>query len=79
MAALAHIQKNSEQCDLVITDYRMPKMNGYEFSLKIKELNNNIKIILISAYDNIEGYKGEFELLKKPIPVQTLIDKVKEM
>ncbi len=27
----------------------------------------------------IEGYKGEFELLKKPIPIQTLIDKVKEM
>ena len=37
-----------------------------------------MKILLISAYDNIEGYKGEFELLKKPIPIQTLIDKVNE-
>ena len=63
---------------MVITDYRMPKLNGYEFGLKIKELDNNIKIILISAYDNIEGYKGEFEFLKKPIPIQTLIDKVNE-
>ena len=54
----------------------MPKLNGYEFGLKIKELNNNMKI---SAYDNIESYKGEFEFLKKPIPIQTLIDKVNEI
>ena len=63
---------------MLITDYRMPKLNGYEFGLKIKKLDNNMKILLISAYDNIEGYKGEFELLKKLIPIQTLIDKVNE-
>lgn len=63
---------------MLITDYRMPKMNGYEFGLKIKQLDNNMKILLISAYDHIEDYRGEFELLKKPIPIQTLIDKVNE-
>jgi len=56
----------------------MPKLNGYEFGLKIKQLDNNMKILLISAYDHIEDYRGEFELLKKPIPIQTLIDKVNE-
>ena len=63
---------------MLITDYRMPHLNGYEFALRIKELNKKIKIILISAYNNIKDYKGEFELLKKPIPIQTLIDKVNE-
>jgi len=37
-----------------------------------------MKILLISAYDHIEDYRDEFELLKKPIPIQTLIDKVNE-
>ncbi len=32
----------------------MPNLNGCEFGIKVKELNENIKVILTSAYDNIE-------------------------
>lgn len=78
LEAVAHIKRNPEQYNLLITDYRMPHLNGYEFALRIKKLNKKIKIILISAYNNFKDYKGEFELLKKPIPIQTLLDKVKE-
>jgi two-component SAPR family response regulator len=56
----------------------MSKLNGYNLGIKVKELNNKIKILLISTYENIECNKLNFELLNKPIPIETLIDKVNE-
>ena len=42
---------------------------------KVKELNENIKVILISAYDSIEdNNKLNFELLRKPVTLQKLLD-----
>ena len=35
--------------DLVITDIKMPKMDGYEFSQKVKEIDNNVKICFLTA------------------------------
>lgn len=34
---------------LVFTDIKMPKMNGYEFRQKIKEIDNDIKICFLTA------------------------------
>ncbi len=75
--ALEHIEANPEKCSLLITDYRMNGLNGYELGIKVKELNAKIKVILVSAYDNIEDNKLNFELLNKPLQIQTLIKKVK--
>jgi len=36
--------------DLVITDYSMPEMKGDELGVRIKELNPNQPVILITAY-----------------------------
>ncbi|MBI1897808.1 MAG: response regulator [Acidobacteria bacterium] len=38
------------QFDLVITDYRMPNLNGVEVIAKIREATPEMKIILISAF-----------------------------
>jgi len=56
----------------------MNKLNGCKLGIKVKELNDKIKVLLISANVNIECNKLNFELLNKPIPIQTLIDKVNE-
>jgi len=42
---------NDKAYDLVITDVNMPKMNGIEMSKKIREINIEQKIIIISAHD----------------------------
>lgn len=39
-----------DQFDLIITDYRMPGMNGAELSEKVKMINPNIPIIMVSGY-----------------------------
>ena len=55
----------------------MPNLNGCELGTKVKELNNDIKVILISAYANIEDNNNlNFELLRKPLKLQKLVDTV---
>jgi CheY-like chemotaxis protein len=41
--------------DLVITDYKMPKMNGHELIKRIRSLAANVPIILISGYAEALG------------------------
>ena len=62
----------------MITDFRMSKLNGCKLGIKVKELNDKIKILLITAHENIECGELNFEILKKPISIKTLIDKVNE-
>lgn len=42
---------NDNFYDLVISDVNMPKMNGIEMSKKIREVNSEQKIIIVSAHD----------------------------
>ncbi|HOD97163.1 MAG TPA: sigma-54 dependent transcriptional regulator [Syntrophales bacterium] len=46
--ALQRVQK--EQFDLVITDLKMPKMDGIEFLKQVKEVKPETQVILITAF-----------------------------
>ncbi|MDH5546734.1 MAG: response regulator [Gammaproteobacteria bacterium] len=58
--------------DLVISDMRMPKMDGAEFLAKVKEYNSEIVRILLTGYADMESTvdainKGEiFKYVNKP-------------
>ena len=41
-----------EKVSLVITDIKMPGMDGLELSGRLKELNNEVEIIIISGYND---------------------------
>ena len=43
---------------LIITDIRMPRLNGLEFVKKVREINDQAEILLISAYADF-GYVKE--------------------
>ena len=68
---------------LIIMDSDMPILNGYDASLKIKQIDKNAKIILITGYSKVaEGIqeKGgdEFvEIITKPIGMDVLLETVK--
>ena len=47
----------NESLDLIVLDIRMPKMDGLEAIGNIIDINNNIPIIINSAYSN---YKDDF-------------------
>jgi DNA-binding NtrC family response regulator len=76
LVALEHLLHNSDKYELVISDYHMPYLNGCELGTKVTELNENIKVILISASDSIDdnNKKLNFELVRKPVTLQKLLD-----
>ena len=70
--------------DLLLIDVNMPKMNGFEFSEKILELDLNVRICYISAGEmNIEALREQYKSLNigcfitKPVTVENLVRRVK--
>jgi DNA-binding NtrC family response regulator len=49
--ALEHFKINAVNYNLVISDLRMPGMNGFEFLTKVKEIRSDIKIFLMTAFE----------------------------
>ncbi len=83
--ALEHFQKNSEQYGLVISDIRMPVMDGYEFIKRVKEIKPNVKVFFMSAYlsDDIQFTTGLSlvkvdEYIEKPISLNGFMMLVKK-
>ena len=48
-AALEHYKMLPNSHDLVISDLQMPNINGLEFIGKVKEINANVKAILMTS------------------------------
>ena len=64
--------------DIVITDIKMPKMNGLELIQKVKKMRPNVRFIILSGYNDFDYVKESITLgienyLLKPINVQELI------
>jgi DNA-binding NtrC family response regulator len=78
--ALEHFQLNSESYGLVITDLRMPGMNGYEFTKKVKEIKPQVKVFFMTAFsiNDIEfrrvlPFVKIDEFIEKPVSVKKLV------
>ncbi len=71
----------STDLDMVISDMKMPGMDGIEFLSKIKEFNRELPVILITAYAEVEKAVeamrlGAFTYLAKPFSNQQLLASV---
>jgi len=83
-SALASLKENSNNYyDLVLTDIRMPKINGFELYRRIKESNPNMKIVFITAFEiNKEEFSkvipslDVIDFISKPVSMSTLISKL---
>src|SRR5437016_1988161 len=77
--ALEHFERNIKNYDLVISDIRMPPMNGFEFVKKIRTIKPEVKVFLMTAFEINEA---EFrrvlpstridEFIRKPISLAKL-------
>ena len=72
--------------DLIITDIRMPNMNGFELYRRIRELEPSVRIAFITAFEiNKEEFSKVIpsvevtDFISKPVSIAILREKIRVM
>jgi DNA-binding NtrC family response regulator len=84
--AFEHFTENRENYALVISDLRMPGLNGLELLKKVKTSNPKVRTILMSAYnfeeeEKFQQYMEEAVInstIEKPVTMNRLYERVRE-
>jgi DNA-binding NtrC family response regulator len=84
--AFEHFIENKENYVLVISDLRMPGLNGLELLKKVKTSNPKVRTILMSAYnfeeeEKFQQYMEEAVInstIEKPVTMNRLYERVRE-
>ena len=77
--ALEHFKMNQSDYTLMLSDYRMPTMDGMLLLKTVKGIKPSIGTVLMSAFDVEELFeesKCVDKYLQKPITISDLIDTV---
>jgi CheY-like chemotaxis protein len=70
--AIDYIRQNKVKYDMIVSDIRMPKMNGFEFVREVRKIMPSMKVILITAF---EINKSEFDIVHPSTQVDALLTK----
>lgn len=76
--AVALYRSSPDRFDLVITDLRMPVMDGYHVVQLVRDTRPNAKIICMSGYAG-EGLPAGVEFLSKPFRGEELRASIKKL
>ena len=81
--ALQSFKSDAESYCLVLSDVRMPSISGIQLSKKVKEVNPNVKVVLMTAFEikdnefskvfpstHVDGF------VQKPIGIKDLANKI---
>jgi DNA-binding NtrC family response regulator len=81
--ALQNFQSNSQDYCLVLSDIRMPGLSGIQLARKVKEINPNVKVILMTSFEirdsefskvfpstHVDGF------VQKPVRIGDLTNKI---
>ncbi len=80
----AYDEMYSHIYDLIISDIMMPKTDGFEFAKTVRELNENIPILFLSARDDLASKERGFRLgiddyMVKPVELAELEMRVRAL
>ncbi len=70
--ALTHMRQKQQCPSILITDYNMPKLNGYELHQQVCQQAPGVKTIVISGR-NVAHMIGQLHFLQKPFPPEHLV------
>jgi DNA-binding response OmpR family regulator len=81
--ALQSFKSNAESYCLLLSDVRMPGLTGIQLARKIKAINPNVKVVLMTAFEikdeefskvlpstQVDGF------IQKPVGIKELTDKI---
>ena len=84
--AYEHFKYSPNECAVVISDVRMPGMTGFQLTRKLKELNSDVKVILMSAFEiSVAEFRSVLPhapvdgFLEKPVSLKKLDELVKNL
>ena len=74
----AYDELSMHMFDLIISDIMMPGVDGFEFARNVRELNDNIPILFMTARDDIASKQRGFRIgvddyMVKPIDLEELL------
>ncbi len=75
---------DKEHIDLAVLDVMMPKIDGYEFTKIVRNANNDLPILMVSAkqlpIDRREGFRaGTDDYITKPIDEEEMLLRIKAL
>ena len=78
---LEKFQQNQENIDLVITDIKMPKLDGIDMAGEIRKIDPDMPCILTTAHGEYEYFLradsvGIYRYIQKPLNVNELLKAV---
>ena len=81
--ALEHFKTNQASYSLVISDLRMPEMNGLELLKEVKSLSPRLRTILVTAFEVNDKVFDDYKkndiidlVIQKPVRIRELIEHV---
>jgi DNA-binding NtrC family response regulator len=81
--ALQSFQSNSESYCLMLSDMRMPGLSGIRLARKVKEINPNVKVVLMTSFEILDNeFSKVFPstqvdgFVQKPIGIRDLTNKI---
>lgn len=80
--ALESLDKN--HIDLIVLDIMMPRMDGYDFTQLLREQNNNLPILMVSAKQLPEDRKRGFivgtdDYMTKPVDEEEMLLRIRAL
>ena len=81
---LETFKANQENIDIVITDIKMPKMDGLDMAGEIKKIDPDMPCILTTAHGEYEYFLRAdainiYRYIQKPLNVNELLDAVSDL
>ncbi|MEH0019552.1 MAG: sigma-54 dependent transcriptional regulator [Desulfobacter sp.] len=81
--ALNVIRESDVLFDLVISDIRMPEMDGFALLNRLKKLYPDLTVVMLTAYGNIESAvtaikKGAYDFISKPFEQDEIIFRIQK-
>lgn len=79
LAAYSRFQENPDRYDAVISDVRMQGMSGVQLAKKLKDVNKDVQVFLMSAFEFNEDHNSDLreiglrEFLQKPFHMKQLV------